>query len=101
MPTICKTRRQKNNKGNQYDKDQRKVYNTERWRKLRDWKFIQNPLCELCLKEGTITPAEDVHHIRSFMSSDTPEARYQLAYDPENLMSLCKRHHQAIHNKRK
>lgn len=101
MPTIYKPKIQRNNSGNQYDKDRRKIYNTERWRKLRDWKVVQNPLCELCLKEGMITPADDVHHIRSFMSADIPEVRYQLAYDPENLMSLCKRHHQAIHNKQK
>ncbi|WP_278723598.1 HNH endonuclease [Bacteroides finegoldii] len=53
----------------------------------------------MCLKENKTTPAEDIHHIISFMSTDDPVQRAFLAYDYDNLMSLCKKCHQAAHNK--
>lgn len=66
---------------------------------MRELKIAQQPLCEMCLKEGKTTIAEDVHHIESFMSTDDHMRRMALAYDYENLMSICKIHHQMIHNK--
>lgn len=45
-----------------------------------------------------IRPAEDVHHIVSFMTATDPLKRKALAYDYENLQSLCKECHQKIHN---
>lgn len=75
------------------------VYNSTRWQKLRAWKAAASPLCERCLQHGHVVPAEDVHHIVSFMSTTDPIRRQALAYDPDNLMSLCKRCHQAIHSK--
>lgn len=77
-----------------------KIYNSERWRRLRAMKFAISPLCEMCEKDGRVVPAEDIHHIVSFMDVTDPEQRYLLAYDLNNLMSLCKRHHQAVHNRR-
>ncbi|MDR1582080.1 MAG: HNH endonuclease [Prevotellaceae bacterium] len=98
MPTINKPKRNKNNRGNQYDAERRKIYNSERWRRLRRIKFAHNPLCELCEKKGIIIPAEDIHHIVSFMSAGDIEQRRHLAYDFDNLLSLCKVCHQKIHN---
>ena len=69
------------------------------WKRIRDRYAAAHPLCEMCLKEGKTTIAEDVHHIESFMSTDDPMRRMALAYDYENLMSICKMHHQMIHNK--
>lgn len=40
-----------------------KLYNTTRWRNLRNAYLMEHPLCERCEKEGRITPATDVHHI--------------------------------------
>ena len=100
MPTIYKPQKKNQSKGNQYDKERQKIYNSERWRKLRVWKFACNPLCELCLKENKTVPAEDIHHVVSFMSANDPAQRKFLAYDYDNLMSLCKIHHQNIHNKK-
>lgn len=100
MPTIYKPQKQqKKSDNNFYDIARRKIYNSERWRRLRAWKFACNPLCEMCLKEDKVVPAEDVHHIVSFMSTDDPNQRTFLAYDYDNLMSLCKQCHQSIHNK--
>ena len=100
MPTIYKPKKKTNNEGNAYDAERRKVYNSTQWVSLRSYKFAQSPLCEMCLKEGKSVPAEDIHHIRSFMSTDNPTERYYLAYDYDNLMSLCKKCHQLIHNKK-
>ncbi len=81
-----------------YDSERRKIYMSTRWRRLRDIKIKNTPLCEMCMKEGVVTPAVDVHHIISFMRANDKQSRIYLAYDYDNLMSLCKKHHQLIHN---
>lgn len=98
MPTIYKPKKKQTRNGNQYDAERRKIYASERWRRLRAWKFACDPLCESCLKEDRTVPAEDIHHIVSFMSTDDPQQRLYLAYDFDNLMSLCKQCHGIIHN---
>nr|DAQ81981.1 MAG TPA: HNH endonuclease [Caudoviricetes sp.] len=100
MPTIYKPQKQQKKSDNYYDIERRKIYNSDRWRRLRAWKFACNPLCETCLKENKTTLAEDIHHITSFMSTDDPVQRVFLAYDYDNLMSLCKKCHQTVHNKK-
>ena len=99
MPIIYKPKKEKPKEG-WYENQRRKIYNSQRWRHLRRIKFAMSPLCELCLKDNKVTPAEDIHHIVSFMSVSDPVQQYQLAYDVSNLMSLCKIHHQQIHNKK-
>lgn len=98
MPTIHKPKKKSNNKGDHYDKERRKIYNSERWRSIRVLKFQQSPLCEMCERKGKTVPAEDIHHMVSFMSTNDPDRRYALAYDMGNLLSLCKRCHQEVHN---
>nr|DAV69479.1 MAG TPA: HNH endonuclease [Caudoviricetes sp.] len=99
MPTIYKPKKAKKKEKKLYEEERRKIYKSTRWRKLRALKIAEQPLCEMCLKEGKTTIAEDVHHIESFMSTDDKVLRIALAYDYENLMSICKTHHQMIHNK--
>ena len=79
-------------------KERMKIYNSQRWRDMRDWKMVENPLCEMCLKEDRVTPVEEIHHMTSFMSTDDPIKRTNLAFDYGNLMSICKTCHQRIHN---
>ena len=98
MPTINRPKKRTNRIGNTYDHERRKIYSSTRWKKLRAWKFTCNPLCEDCEEQGKITPAEDIHHIKSFMSTDDPDERIRLAYDFDNLQSLCKKCHQKKHN---
>lgn len=98
MPTIYKPKKQQQKTGNQYDSERRKIYDSERWKHLRAWKYVNSPLCEVCLQKDIVTPAEDIHHIVSFMSTNDPVQRVFLAYDYDNLQSLCKRCHQSIHN---
>lgn len=97
MPTILKPQKTKKNSSS-YDAERRKIYNSRRWQHLRDIKFMNNPLCEVCAGKGLTMPAEDIHHIVSFMSTDDPQRRLWLAYDYSNLMSVCKKCHQNIHN---
>lgn len=40
----------------------RKWYSTARWRRLREVKLAQDPLCEWCLEREDIEPATEVHH---------------------------------------
>lgn len=100
MPTIYKPKRKYQKSSSQYDAERRKIYNSERWKRLRAWKFTNDPLCEKCQEKGITTIAEDIHHIISFMSTDDPARRIELAYDYNNLMSLCKEHHQEEHNRK-
>ena len=70
------------------------------WRKLRQAKLMLNPLCEICQNKGVVTPAIEVHHRDSFMNYDGAK-RLELAFNPDNLMSVCKSCHQELHNKQK
>lgn len=59
-----------------------------RWRKIRKTYITAHPLCEECKRQGKITPAEEVHHIKPLSDGGT--------HDYENLMSLCKSCHSKI-----
>ncbi len=96
MPTILRKSKKRTNDG--LRKERMAIYNTAHWRKLRDYKLRISPLCEMCLKEGRTTAAEEVHHIVSFMETTNQDVRIQLAFDDENLMSVCKVCHQKMHN---
>ena len=95
MPTLQKPSKQKSRTFNRQDRQ--KVYQSAKWKKLRQAKLMANPLCEVCLANGIIKPAIDVHHIDSFMNY-TGNKRLQLAYDYANLQSLCKECHSNLHN---
>ena len=99
MPTIYKPPKKYQKNETEYQKERQAIYNSARWRRLSAWKKSCDPLCEDCLAKGVTTPTEDVHHIVSFMSTDDPGLRLQLAYDFDNLLSLCDRCHQLRHNK--
>ena len=59
------------------------------WRELRKAVLASQPLCELCLREGRITPATDVDHIVPLRDGGTN--------DPDNLRPLCRPHHASRH----
>lgn len=40
----------------------RRLYKTARWRRIRDAKLRQDPLCEWCLEREIVEPATEVHH---------------------------------------
>lgn len=74
-----------------------KYYNSTGWHILRNYHIKQHPLCEECLKLGITRQAEEVHHITPFLLGITDADRWHLLLDGENLMSLCKEHHDAKH----
>lgn len=79
--------------------ERQEVYNTKRWKTLRDEMRMRQPLCQDCLQKGIIKPMEEVHHIKSFCAKGiSPEEKEKRAYDINNLVCLCKdchirRHH--------
>ena len=60
------------------------------WKRIRDRYASEHPLCEMCLKEGRLTPVQEVHHILPVSKGGT-HAR-------DNLMSLCQSCHTKIHH---
>ena len=73
------------------------LINTQRWRALRARTLGARPLCEVCLKEGRVTPATEVHHVRPVESTSNYDVMRSLAYDPNNLLCLCHACHANIH----
>ena len=67
------------------------IYNTHSWRKLRLQQLREQPLCEYCLQNNTLTPATQVDHAIPVYEKDDP-----LLLDSTNLLSTCARCHQLI-----
>lgn len=68
------------------------VYQSQMWRTLRLKKLNEQPVCEMCQMHA----ATDVHHKDSFMKYKG-EKFFEVAYDYNNLMSLCARCHNMLH----
>jgi 5-methylcytosine-specific restriction enzyme A len=69
-------------------------YTTRRWERLRRLKLQTNPLCEACLQEGEITPAEVVDHRIPISDRGRKERLASEAFLPlDQLASLCAPHH--------
>ena len=72
MPTINKGKKQSTYKRHDKAKDiYQTVYNTTKWRKLRDSYLMYHPLCERCESEGKVTAAVEVHHIIPISKGET------------------------------
>lgn len=77
-----------------YDKEVDPFYRSTRWKKLRE-KILKrdNYQCQLSRRYGKLVPANTVHHI-------FPRERYpQYEYMPWNLISLCNKEHNKIHDR--
>lgn len=74
-----------------------KIYNSKTWKQLRNSYFANHPLCQRCLEKGIVKPADDIHHTIPFLTGKTSDEIYELAYDYNNLMSVCKQCHLEIH----
>ena len=75
-----------------------RLLNDKRWKLLRAAVFRRtNGLCEMCLKEGYITPGVDVHHIRPVETGRTVQEMDRLAYNPNNCQLLCVSCHIKVH----
>lgn len=79
-----------------------------RARTLRD-----HPLCQMCEKEGKVTSAVDVHHLKPvesvgprYQEGDVlpdwvKESMRRRCFDPDNVIALCIPHHIQIHKEMK
>lgn len=76
---------------NKYTRDPvvKKKYGTQ-WRKIRERYVLKHPYCEQCLKEGRMTPVDEVHHKVPVSRGGTN--------DEVNLMSLCRSCHNKMHH---
>lgn len=100
MPTInlkkpCGCKKKKSITRNK--RDFQEIYQDPRWISLRDWKRRENPLCEVCESLGRVKQMDDVHHIRPFWTGKNKDEVESLAFDPDNVMSVCKKCHADIH----
>lgn len=79
-----------------YERFQRNPETTKRygaaWRKIRGKYINEHPFCEICRREGRITPAQIVHHITPLNEGGT--------HAVDNLMSLCSSCHSKLHASR-
>lgn len=75
---------------NKYERapDINKTYGRS-WKRIRDRYIKKHPLCEMCRKEGRLTPVDEVHHI-------VPVSQGGKSVE-SNLMSLCHSCHTKIH----
>ena len=96
MPTIYKPK--KKQRTSDKSKLRAKLYSDTQYRKIRDWYYQCNPLCEMCLKDNKTVPAMDIHHkISPFQGDMTMEERYHLLRDENNFIALCRECHEKIH----
>ena len=66
--------------------DNTSFYNSKRWRSLRNYYIQAHPLCQQCKREGVITGAQMVDHIKPITMGGSP-------VDQKNLQSLCTKCH--------
>lgn len=103
MPTITRLQdldKPKSNSRPQPDSPNEwasRCYNTLRWRKLREAKLQDSPLCEMCSMYEKVTPATCVHHIHNIADAGSYLEAMDVAFDYNNLMSLCTQCHQDLH----
>jgi 5-methylcytosine-specific restriction enzyme A len=104
MPTIYrpKKKREKRDYLKQLDNANRvfaaNLYHSLGWKRLRISKLVANQLCERCEKMGIITLANEVHHIKKFMSGINEGEKALLFYQFDNLMSVCPECHKILDN---
>ena len=69
-------------------------YSSARWKKKRENVLMRdNYLCQECRRYGKTNPAQTVHH------SIPLEQRPDLKLDSKNLISLCYRCHELMHDR--
>lgn len=92
-----KQKKQKKPKKPNLKKEQRyEIYHSMLWIRIRQNYIQHHPLCEICEAEGKSVLAQDVHHKDSF-THYVGDERLRKAFDVNNLMALCRKHHCELH----
>lgn len=94
QPAMKEVKREKNQKYDQYvrEDDIVKFYHSREWKRVREAVLIRdNYLCQYCLKDNIIKPAEIVHHIIEIKD----DWRKRLLTN--NCESVCKSCHNKLH----
>lgn len=74
-------------------------YSSTAWKKCREaYKKKVSGLCERCLAQGMIRPAEVVHHKIYLTDENIKDPKVSLSFD--NLEALCWEHHEQEHKGR-
>lgn len=98
MPTINKGKKINNYIRHGDNLTVHRLYNTAKWQKLRNSYLMYNPLCEKCLEKGLTVAAKEIHHVIPISKGKDELEMKELAFNPNNLMSLCEKCHHEIHN---
>jgi 5-methylcytosine-specific restriction enzyme A len=91
MPTIKRLPKKPRNYKTATREERYKIYRDKKWAPLRASKLKEQPLCELCLIDGKLTPATQCHHVEWLTDN------IARAFDYENLSSVCADCHGKIH----
>ena len=95
MPTLYKPKKKRPNEGKR--RERQDIYNTQRWKDVRNAQLMQHPLCQVCEIENHLKFAQHVHHLDSYLNYEGA-MRISKAYDPSNVISVCADCHNRIHN---
>ncbi|MEB2270114.1 HNH endonuclease [Bacillus safensis] len=77
------------------DKRSTRFYYSKEWRQTRKLVLSRDSfLCQRCLKQNRVVPADTVHHIVEVKQD------WNKRLDLNNLVSLCGRCHNKVHGKR-
>jgi 5-methylcytosine-specific restriction endonuclease McrA len=96
MPTIKLLKKKKRDKTISKQRHQ-DVYQDKRWKRLVAWKKKVNPLCERCESQGFTRQMDEVHHKKPFEWGIDEAEKESLAFDADNLESLCGPCHDVRH----
>lgn len=101
MPWINKAQKPKQIKRYFSNREGRQeIYNTATWRNLRKAHLQYHPLCYMCQQKGIIKGGDQVHHLISPFQFQGLK-RNELAYDADNLITLCSKCHSELHGQGK
>lgn len=97
MPFIKLLKRKRDSVPTKRKQDYQDIYQDKRWLKLRNHKRRVSPLCERCEEMGRVTPMKEVHHKTPFQRGRTKDEIEELAFDWDNLESVCNECHKERH----
>lgn len=77
-----------------------RFYKSKKWQKTRAYVWSRDKgLCQRCKKNGIIRAGDTVHHIIAISPETISDE--SIALNPENLETLCRDCHAAVHRREK